>query len=210
MIVMENRCRFCDIIKENKQLFGIVDKPFLREENFFSLVSIGAFLPGWTLLVSREHKYNLLSYYGNVLFYDYLERHIRFLRSRLNWSGRVIVFEHGANCCDSLTACGTSHAHLHVVLWNDSILDEILREKEWKIVSWGQVPEIVGDAEYLLYCENPEDKEKARVYVHIVKKPESQYFRRLLAEKVGLKGDYSYKMDSRMTESVKIREKLGK
>lgn len=205
---MERECRFCKIGRGEPGEYGAVDSPFFNEKNYFSIVSIGAFIDGWTMIVAREHEYNLHNEYGKSEFEEYLNAHIAFIRRKYEDSERLIIFEHGANKCDSLTACGTSHAHLHVIPFEDSILPEIQNEKKWITCRLGQVAETVGDKEYLLYGELTGKQPDTRVYVHIVDKPESQYFRKVLAEKTGLTGDYSYKTDARSEESVKIRKKF--
>lgn len=205
---MEKKCRFCNIIKNHVSEYGIVDTPFFENEKFFSLVSIGAFINGWTLLISKVHMYNFHSSYCNTDFYDYLIKHINLLRQKLHWDNRIIVFEHGANSCNSLVACDTSHAHLHIVPWNNSILEEIKREHIWKCIKWREVYALVQNQEYWLYCENPDAGADADVYIHIIDEPESQYFRRVIAEKIGLVGDYSYKKDLRLNQSVETRNVL--
>lgn len=205
---MERNCRFCNIVKKQMSEYGIVDTPFLENKKFFSLVSIGAFICGWTLLISKEHMYNLNNYYDDTDFYDYLLKHINMLRQKLHWEKRMIVFEHGANSCCSLVACDTSHAHLHIVPWDDSILEEIMVEYTWQCIKWRDVTALVRDQEYWLYCENPEAGADADVYIHIIDKPESQYFRRVIAEKIGLVGEYSYKKDLRIEQSMETRSIL--
>lgn len=205
---MKKECRFCNIVENNGEQYGEIDRPFLENDLFFSLVSIGAFCKGWTLLITKKHKYNLKDNYEQSSFCEYLNRHLEVLRNKMQWRDRIIAFEHGANKCDSETACGTSHAHLHILPFRDSILAEIKAEKSWIECQWSEVAGIVGNEEYLLYCENPEKGLRATVFVHIVQVPESQYFRRILFQKLGLAGDYSYKEDQRIQESLKTVEIL--
>lgn len=202
------KCRFCDIVENHIHEYGIVDTPFLENDIFFSLVSIGTFIRGWTLLVSKEHIFNLHSFYSDKNFYYYLSKHIDMVRQKVHWTKRVIVFEHGANRCDSLVACDTSHAHLHIVPWDGSILNDIMSERVWQCIKWRDVSELVQNQEYWLYCENPEAGDEAYAYIHIIDRPESQYFRRVLAEKIGLVGEYSYKKDLRLNESIETRTML--
>ena len=207
--MMEKECRFCNIINNNIDTYGVVDRPFLSNKDFFSLVSIGAFIFGWTLIIPKEHVYNLSQYYGNEEFRKYLHRHIELLRNRLQWNKKIILFEHGANSCNSLTACGTCHAHLHTVPFNGSILESIIKDKTWHLVECAKVAEFVQEKEYLLYCETSNLQENTEVYIHIIEKPESQYFRRILAEEIGLEGEYNYNLDARLEQSVEIMKLLG-
>ena len=206
---MSELCRLCNILKNKEGKYKDIDKPFFIGARYYSLVSIGAFVEGWTLIVSREHKYNLRHDYSNKEFYEYLQKHIRVLRNKLGWKNKIIVFEHGANKCDSQTACGTSHAHLHVLPFSGSILTEIKKEKKWITCRWSEVNQVVSDKEYLLYCEEPERGMNAKVYINIVIVPESQYFRRVIFNKLNLKGSYRYKDDPRIEESTNTKRVLG-
>ena len=205
---MSNKCRFCNIIKNEIKKYDDIDKPIMEGKKYFSLVSIGVFVKGWTLIVSKEHKYNLSTDYLDILFFDYLKEHILNIKKKLNWDDKIIVFEHGANTCDSETACGTSHAHLHVLPLSESILEDITSEKNWIKCKWNAVANIVEEKEYLLYCEDAEKGMEADVYIHIVSVPESQYFRKVIFEKLELKGSYSYKEDVRYEESMQTRKML--
>ncbi len=205
---MKEKCRFCSIVNDNLKNYGSIDEPFAMSEKYFSLVSIGAFVEGWTLLIPKSHKYNLRKDYESIEFYNYLKKHIAILRERLSWDKKIIVFEHGANKCDSETACGTSHAHLHVLPFSENVLTDILEEKHWIKCDWKTVASVVKEHEYLLYCEEPDNGALAQVYVHIVNNPESQYFRRVIFDKIGLMGSYSYKEDPRIEESMQTKKML--
>ena len=205
---MSEKCRFCNIIKNRSEVYGDVDKPFLFDQKYFSLVSIGGFVKGWTLLIPKEHKYNLCVDYANIEFYIFLQKHIMYIREKMDWHDRIIVFEHGANKCDSETACGTSHAHLHILPFSESILEDILSENQWIKCRWEMVEEIVEENEYLLYSEEPEKGMGALVYIHIVTIPESQYFRKVIFNKLKLEGSYSYKEDERFAESMQTHKLL--
>lgn len=191
---MKDNCRFCGILQGQKR-YGDIDTPILDTEDYFSLVSVGAFIYGWLLVIPKEHVYNMKTYYTNEVFWRYIESALRYMRNRLGAADqKILLFEHGANACDSLTGCGTNHAHIHLVPYGKSILNKIQSGKEWIKTSWHQVSAIVGEREYLLYCDNESDNpQDSAVYVHLVVKPESQYFRKILADDMGLEGKFSYK-----------------
>lgn len=204
---MEKECRFCKIAEGKLGEYGMVDSPFLNGNDYFSLVSIGAFIDGWTMIISKKHQYNMHIEYTKNSFKEYLDEHLEYIKKAYNSIDKFIIFEHGANKCDSLTACGTGHAHLHILPFKESILKEILHDKKWIRCKLAQVEEVTDGKEYLLYGEiNP--LSDIDVYIHMADIPESQYFRRILAEKVGLIGDYSYKADARLEESMRMREKF--
>lgn len=205
---MGKECRFCNIVNGGHKVYEDIDTPIMTGNKYFSVVSIGAFVKGWTLLVTNEHRYNLSHDYSSIDFYNFMKKHISFVKRKLAWNGQVVVFEHGANKCDSETACGTSHAHLHVLPFSDSILDDIMNEKDWIQCEWKNVENLVGQNEYLLYCEEPEKEMDAKVYIHIVTVPESQFFRRVIFNKLKLQGSYSYKEDARYEESMETHKIL--
>ena len=190
---MKDNCRFCGILQGQKK-YGDIDTPILDAEDYFSLVSVGAFVYGWLLIIPKEHVYNMKAYYTDETFWSYIESALRYMRDRLRTDKQILLFEHGANTCDSLTGCGTNHAHIHLVPYGKSVLKKIQCGKEWIKTSWSQVPSIVGDREYLLYCDNESGNPKdSAVYVHLVVEPESQYFRKILADDMGMEGQFSYK-----------------
>ena len=81
---MSDKCRFCNIINKNTKIYEEIDKPIMVGEKYFSLVSIGAFVKGWTLIVSREHRYNLCEDYLCQDFFGYLQEHVARVRKKLN------------------------------------------------------------------------------------------------------------------------------
>ena len=165
---MERECRYCKIGKGERGEYGVVDSPFFSGKNYFSIVSIGAFIDGWTMIVTREHVYNMRREYEKSEFKEYLRAHIGIIRKKYEKTDEIIIFEHGANKCDSLTACGTSHAHLHIIPFEGGILKEIQEGREWIKCRLEQVGKIVGDKEYLLYGEFVDCQADIDVYVHMV------------------------------------------
>lgn len=203
-------CRFCNIIHEHEAPFGEVDIPFLYNKDYSSLISIGSFIDGWSLIVPTEHSYNMRLHYQKDMFFFYLQQHMDVLKNQQYLDGAdYIAFEHGANRCGSLTSCGTNHAHLHVIPTKIDIIDSIQKDRVWNTCKWTDVADKVKDHEYLLYCNEPQEKESARILFHIVEQPESQYFRRKLNEALCDSGNYDYKEEPRLDYSVDIRRRIG-
>lgn len=197
-------CRFCDIWN-GMYAHAAFDKPILTKDNYMSIVSVGAFVGGWSLVVPREHVYSMRSFYaqeGFLSFVSNVAQHVREVYKK-----PVVIFEHGANRCDSATSCGTHHAHLHVVPYDKSLLQTILNDRDWVKVPHDKIQETVGEEEYLLYSDLNETIENSDIYIHILKKAESQYFRRIIAGDIGV-SDYSYKTAPYTEETVKSYEAL--
>ena len=181
-------CRFCSI--RNGKYAHTFDEPILQTENFFSIVSVGDFVGGWSLVVPKEHVYSMRTYYSREDFWEFTNECISHIKSI--YGDRVIIFEHGANSCESTTSCGTNHAHLHVVPFSKSIIDKMQEDREWIKAKSNEIETIVADKEYLLYADPEKYAEESIFFVHILEEAESQYFRRLLADCLGIE-DYSYK-----------------
>lgn len=170
-----------------------------------ALVSIGAFVEGWTLVVPQTHVYSMRTFYDLPEFWRFVQHTSQHIQD--TYRKKVICFEHGANSCDSETSCGTHHAHLHLVPFGESLAEDILAERPWKKILAQNVKEVVSNQEYLLYSDLERVDELAEVYVHILKEGESQYFRRVLANRVGV-SDYSYKTAPFIERTIKSFEEL--
>lgn len=192
-----NICRFCNIEKGHAD--NIYDHPIKESENYYSLASVGTFIMGWSLIVPKKHAYSMRDEYDDPNFLKFANAWIGHVKSVFR--EKIIIFEHGANHCGSQTSCGTNHGHLHVVPYRESLVSKMLQDREWSCVKYDKVKSVVGEDEYLLYADVADTIEDAKLYIHILKKEESQYFRRLLAEEVGV-DDYSYKTSPHNKETV--------
>ena len=131
-------------------------------------------------------------FYTNSLFIDIANEMLKKIREI--YKKKCIIFEHGANHEGSITACGTNHAHLHILPYEKSLLDQMFdNNMQWINCGIKDIADIVQDKEYWFYAEDVVNIEEAKGYIHIIEKPESQYFRRLLAEKEGYLQEYDYK-----------------
>lgn len=190
-IICSKKCRFCDIL-EGKRRMGMVDNPVLKNSQFYTLVSIGGFIEGWSLVIPKEHTYSMRKFYTNSLFIDIANEMLKKIWKI--YKKKCIIFEHGANHEGSITACGTNHAHLHILPYEKSLLDKMFdSNRQWINCGIKDIADIVKDKEYWFYAEDVVNIEEAKGYLHIIEKTESQYFRRLLAEKEGYLQAYDYK-----------------
>ena len=190
-IICSKKCRFCDIL-EGKRKMGMIDNPVLQNSQFYTLASIGGFIEGWSLVIPKEHTYSMRKFYTNSLFIDIANEMLKKIRER--YKKKCIIFEHGANHEGSITACGTNHAHLHILPYEKSLLDQMFDNNiQWINCGIKDIADIVQDKEYWFYAEDVVNIEEIKGYIHIIEKPESQYFRRLLAEKEGYLQEYDYK-----------------
>lgn len=184
-MIPDNKCRFCDIASGKYQYIGI-DEPFLCNDYFMAIVSIGAMVDGWTLIVPREHHLSMRDLYDNSSFKTFLDKVLPYLYRKY---GSLVAFEHGANKEGSITACGTDHAHLHLVPLGETLLPDIRTSGlNWRICNSSEIVFQSEKNEYLFYCElnMNETWGKSNGYLHVLEYPISQYFRHLIAKRKGV------------------------
>ena len=202
-------CRFCNLLNGIYK-YKEVDEPVFETEYYSMICSVGAFIPGWCLIVPKQHDFSMRSCYNDVRFFKFFYKVKNLVEKTFN--SRMIAFEHGANRKNSLTSCGTCHSHLHIVPFNESILDDIQLDREWIICDFSDIETVVGDREYLLYIDIVDQIEESKCYIHILEEETSQYFRKVLANKIGYCGDYSYKnnllLDNAKHALQKYREEI--
>lgn len=191
-----DKCRFCSIL-EGEKVFDVIDTPILEDEGFYLMSSVGAMIEGWSLVIPKKHEYSMKGYYSDLKFYEFINNCIAIVK-RAYHVDKVIVFEHGANKFGSKTACGTNHCHIHIVPMLDSILDDITSCLSFQKISFNEVGEFVADSEYLLYADVIDEIEMSDCYIHILKEPVSQFFRRVIATKLGCPNKYNYRENNNM------------
>ena len=190
-IVCGLECRYCKIFQGQYEL-GKIDNPIIRTEKYIALASLGSCIKGWTLVIPKEHIYCMKDKYNDLEFISLSNEIIKRIKNA--YSKDCILFEHGANHEGSLTACGTNHAHIHIVPYDKSLLSEMFHyQKEWIECKAKDISGIVGDNEYWFYSEDINNMDNIKGYLHIIEKPESQFFRKLLAKKENCFEKYDYK-----------------
>jgi len=176
-----SECRLC-AISEGKQTFGISDIPFYEDENFFAIPSIGSLIEGWSLIVPKKHALSLRQLYGTPDFEAFISEVTCKITSIY---GSAIIFEHGSSFEGSITNCGTNHAHLHIVPLPFSLRNDLNESGlSWQSISSHDIAAVANGKEYLFYCDN-HNIAHATGLIHVLQHPISQFFRKLIAAKLG-------------------------
>ena len=170
-------CRFCNILKGIYK-YQDIDKPLLETKKYSMICSVGSFIPGWSLIVPKKHDYSMRNYYNSQSFFDFFYKVKKLIEK--TYRKKIIAFEHGANNPTSLTSCGTCHSHLHVVPFEDSILNDIFNDYNWIECNFSEVGLLTKGKEYLLYVEVQDNIKNSKCYLHILEEEISQYFRKIL------------------------------
>lgn len=164
------------------------DRPLFETERFVVLPSLGSIVPGWLLIVPkiRAARFSELPAEMSSELSELLTRLADHTRSRF---GRPYLFEHGGYEA-SKVSCGVDQAHLHLVPLKFDLL-ACAREdssQTWRSCeSTLRVPFDRTIGEYLFVSSLD------AALVAEVKKPVSQWFRRMIAQKSGEASKWDYK-----------------
>lgn len=199
-------CRFCAIA--SGQAKTAHDRIVMETDEYFAIASVGGFVDGWTLVCPKAHAFNLADDMRSRVFHDFVAMVSDAVAEAY---GSVVAFEHGARAAGSLTGCGTDHAHLHLVPFSGSIVEAVKESaagRMWTDVSASEVSEFTGSREYLLMTDEPV-RLAASVSVSVVEKPESQFFRRIIAEKLGLSSVADYRRHPFFDRAAETAERVA-
>lgn len=202
-----HECKFCKITNSYEECSNIIDRPIYEDSSFYSICSVGGFISGWSLIFPKEHSFNLSEYYSDTQFLDFLFT----VKSHIEKEyGKCVVFEHGA-LEEGLTSCGVNHAHLHIVPFEDSIEKLVVATNQlnWKKIQVSDLANEVKNSEYL-FCSDTFCDDKSLGLLANLTTPQSQYFRKILANFYGISDLYSYKLHKFEDQSLHTYNKLKK
>jgi diadenosine tetraphosphate (Ap4A) HIT family hydrolase len=184
-------CSFCGHARETAD-GGDSWRVLFDDEAFVAVPSIGSLVPGWLLVVPRDHAVNLASMGPKrvAAMWSFVEG---FADRWATEFGRLVVFEHGPAAEGRPAGCGVDHAHLHVVPCGDIDLlaaaRRRLKDLDWAPVSdlSALVPAVSNGLDYL-YMKRDEE-EVAAVGPAIP----SQALRQVLAAELGSPESFNWR-----------------
>lgn len=192
-----SECRICNIASGQYAL-GDIDRPWLEDDRYLAFASVGALVEGWSLAAPRGHSLNLLEDYADTTFISFARQVTAAVEAIY---GPAVVFEHGGQREGSATNCGTSHAHLHIVPITFSLQQEAVAFDEglkWFRCSLKNIRERVGIQEYLFVADRYDGAETLGD-VCILKDGRSQFFRQVIAKKLGRAHESNYRTHPNLT-----------
>jgi len=197
-------CCLCRILSGERK-FGAADEPFMESNNYMAIASIGSFIEGWSMVVPKAHKLSLVDEYNNTEFLHFTESVVRHITKHY---GRAVMFEHGASRVGSATGCGVDHAHFHIVPHGES-LTQVLEESGfwWDSCYASDIADLSDGKDYLFYCDEVSTL-GIRGLLHAPDNPKSQYFRRILADKLNKTEVYDYKRFPHLDTAIETHKNL--
>lgn len=185
-------CRFDSALHQDGSK-AIWDRTVLENENFVTIPSLGSIVPGWLMVIPRRHFLNMLEVDDRPGLAEIITKTKQVLEATF---GAATVFEHGAATEHSAIGCGVDHAHLHIVSLPFSLGEAISGYQDLRY-EWQSVPnpylalDVPVTIDYLFYQEFGRPS-----YISLPNRPISQYFRRVIASKVGQLGEFDYRKHS--------------
>ena len=181
------QCRYCtDFLSPNaKDKRSIWNTALIESRHFLVVPTLGMLVPGWLLIITKEHYLNM----GLVPddFYPELEEVRKAVRLKLKEKfGSTVVFEHGPGRPGESSGCGIDHAHWHVVPLSVDLLPELeTRFPGRRIANTLEIKRGLSEATTYIFYENQIEE----AYLFLANGLPCQFFRRLIAEKIG-KGEH--------------------
>jgi diadenosine tetraphosphate (Ap4A) HIT family hydrolase len=191
MSPIEKSCRIC-AAASGAAASSEYDTPWLQGADYLAFASIGALVPGWSLVFPKDHHLNLAGDFAGDAFWSFVRDVHEVVETQF---GHAVVFEHGAQHENSATGCGTDHAHLHVVPLRFSLANaakEFDDSISWRSCKASEVNNVAQGREYL-FVSDIFDGADTEGHIAILESGRSQFFRKVIASKLGCPLEFDYK-----------------
>jgi len=188
-------CRFCNIILNHRLSeceaiqIPIYDTLLFETESFIVIPALGALVPGYLMIVTRNHLHSM-AYCSEAELIE-LTDVIRYLNTLIKETFAIspILFEHGSAIgCVNKSGCCVEHAHLHIVPVNLSEKSRIVENTSAIKIPDLQALRIYCGKPYLLYVN-----ENNQYYVSSDTILPSQFMRQWVAKEIGCPLKYDWR-----------------
>lgn len=165
------------------------DWVIFETEHFAVLPSLGSLVAGWLLVVPKRQVANF-SQLKQIEFRE-LSNLLADVKEKLSvFPGAPFVFEHGGPLGSSVS-CGVDQAHLHIVPLRFDLIETVQSDPS---VHWTDVDSVeclnrlLNVQDEYLYISN-----STKSLLGKLEKPESQWFRRKIADAIGNANEWNYR-----------------
>jgi hypothetical protein len=209
---MKNDCAICNEILGRsggnlpRALRGTISARFAETKRYVVIPSVGALTPGHSLIVPSDHEHALLP---GASISELRELYGKLLLLRGDDPNTVLfAFEHG--CTDpglNFEACGTIHAHLHVMPLPSNVVDHLLYNRTSESMTLGDIATRASGFCRFLAVFQWHDVDSTHGWVAPADLFPSQYMRKKVAEALGI-GQWRWQEDMR-SDTVSATLALG-
>lgn len=188
---MKNICPFCAEMHDNT-LNPLKQNRIVREtENFIVIPSVGCLVVNYLLVIPKNHY----TCFGqlNKMEYNELYALLEDLHSinQTIFKSKTIMFEHGSVTENSNSGNSVYHAHLHVLPFINTLMDDILSD-DLKVNQISDIHDLRATIEKTssyLYYYDIDKKSYDITHAGIV----SQYFRRLISKHLNKPDEWNWR-----------------
>ena len=197
-----DECRLCWAVSGSGQRFP-ENEILLSSGEYVVVPALGGFVPGYVMLVSRNHR-GSLGTLGHDEVSD-IERRLcetlSLLTRRLGMS-EWVLFEHGTTLRYGVKTCCVDHLHIHLLPASNGLLDAATRQlsrQPIRLTSPRDVKDSLQGAacNYLLIRET---HGPFALFTEVTVPP--QYLRRLLAKQVGIPELWNWRTNPYVDNSI--------
>jgi ATP adenylyltransferase len=166
------------------------DTVLWEDQSFVAMPTRGALLPGWTLVVSKEHYLcaGSLDSEGRRALFEFVETTRRRVE---NAFGPCTTFEHGPAVRNTSVGCGVDHLHIHVVPLPFSLTEATssVAPVTWKILDQEEaLGQLHSEALSYSFVSEPGQTTKIAAPSPAIR----QLFRRAIAKRLGVPNQFDY------------------
>ena len=199
-------CRYCQgFLSPNAvEKDALWNRPILQSSNFVVIPTLGHFIPGWLLIVSRVHV-PCVGALDLTVFDELCAVKTKCESLLAALYGQSISFEHGS-CSYGPSATCVEHAHIHVVPTNEDLTEVLAQHfSGCRVHKFEELTVMFAQKRsYLMY----EDAHGVKTVFDTPIVP-SQYLRMLLASRVGRLEKYDWREYSGESELRDFMSRLN-
>lgn len=200
------KCRYCtDFLSPNSlEKQSIWNTTVIESQHFIVVPTLGMLVPGWLLIITKEHYLNMSLVPDD--FYPELEEIKKAVRLKLKEKfGSTVVFEHGPGRPGESSGCGIDHAHWHVVPLSFDLLPELeTRFPCRRIANTLEIKRGLNNTNTYIFYENQIEE----AYLFLANGLPCQFFRRLIAEKIGKSEHWDWHSESGLSNIISTLKQL--
>jgi diadenosine tetraphosphate (Ap4A) HIT family hydrolase len=183
------------------------DEVLRANANYVVVPSLGALVPGWSLVIPRRPLLNLSGLQAPERE-NLLALVSEFARDLGVFGDPVYAFEHGSSMSGSVVGCGVEQAHLHVVPLPFDLVEAVTTDSSadvtWTRTAAIPLNELPTATDYVAVWR----LDTGAGVVGALATPVSQWVRRVIARELGVEAEWDYRTNPQMMNVKKTVAEL--